>query len=45
VNLDFSTPDRKQMLIKKEMAEMFFADLVILTEDCKHFIEEVSKIV
>jgi hypothetical protein len=32
-------------LIKKEVAEMFFADCVILTEDCKYFIEEVAKIV
>lgn len=47
-NIDFSwiqNIKRKQILIKKEVAEMFFADLVILTEDSKHFIEEVAKII
>ena len=47
-NIDFSWIEnikRKQILIKKEVAEMFFADCVILTEDSKHFIEEVAKII
>lgn len=43
-NINFSDPDKRQILIKKESAEMFFADIVILTEDCKHFVEEVAKI-
>ncbi|MDD4530688.1 MAG: hypothetical protein PHO80_04020, partial [Candidatus Gracilibacteria bacterium] len=44
-NIDFSDIKRKQILIKKESAEMFFADCVILTEDCKHFVEEIAKII
>jgi len=42
-NIDFSDNKKRQILIKRECAEMFFADLVILTEDCKYFIEEVAK--
>lgn len=45
-NIDFSwlhNIKRKQILIKKEVAEMFFADCVLLTEDCKHYIEETAK--
>src|SRR5690606_32035290 len=31
-NIHFNTPKRKQILIKKQNAEMLFADAVILTE-------------
>lgn len=44
-NIYFDTPKRKQILIKKQNAEMFFADAVILTEGAdKYFIEEAARI-
>lgn len=43
-NLYFNTAKRKQILIKKQNAELFFADSVILTEGAdKYFIEEAAK--
>ena len=42
-NTSFNTPKRKQILIRKQHAEMFFADAVILTEDAKYILEEVAK--
>ncbi|NCS99514.1 AAA family ATPase [Candidatus Parcubacteria bacterium] len=42
-NTSFSTPKRKQILIRKQHAEMFFADAVILTEDAKYILEELAK--
>lgn len=43
-NIYFDSPKRKQILIKKQNAEMFFADAVILTEGAdKYFIEEAAK--
>ncbi|WP_121355722.1 ATP-dependent nuclease [Flavisolibacter nicotianae] len=43
-NIRFDTPKRKQILIKKQNAELFFADTVILTEGAeKYFIEEAAK--
>jgi putative ATP-dependent endonuclease of OLD family len=43
-NIYFNSPKRKQILIKKQNAEMFFADAVILTEGAdKYFIEEAAK--
>jgi putative ATP-dependent endonuclease of OLD family len=42
-NTDFNDPKRKQILIRKQHAEMFFADYVILTEDAKYFLEEIAK--
>ncbi len=44
-NIYFNTPKRKQILIKKQNAEMFFADAVILTEGAdKYFVEEAARI-
>ncbi len=43
-NIRFDTPKRKQILIKKQNAEIFFADAVILAEGAdKYFIEEAAK--
>ena len=42
-NQDFDNPKEKQILIKKENAEIFFADAVILVEDLKYFLEELAK--
>jgi putative ATP-dependent endonuclease of OLD family len=43
-NIYFNTPKRKQILIKKQNAELFFADSVILTEGAdKYFIEEAAR--
>ncbi len=42
-NASFNTPKRKQILIRKQHAEMFFADVVILTEDAKYILEELAK--
>jgi putative ATP-dependent endonuclease of OLD family len=44
-NIYFNSPKRKQILIKKQNAEMFFADAVILSEGAdKYFIEEASRL-
>lgn len=44
-NIYFNTPKRKQILIKKQNAEMFFSDAVILSEGAdKYFIEETTRI-
>ncbi len=42
-NIRFDSPKRKQILIRKQNAEMFFADAVILTEDLKYFLEVAAK--
>ncbi len=43
-NISFNTPKRKQILVKKQNAELFFADSVILTEGAdKYFIEEAAR--
>lgn len=43
-NIHFDTPKRKQILIKKQNAELFFSDSVILTEGTdKYFMEESAK--
>jgi putative ATP-dependent endonuclease of the OLD family len=42
-NIDFNSPKRKQVLIRKQNAEIFFADAVILTEDLKYFLEVTAK--
>ncbi len=43
-NIYFNTAKRKQILIKKQNAELFFADAVILTEGAdKYFIEEAAR--
>lgn len=43
-NIYFDTPKKKQILVKKQNAEMFFADAVILTEGAdKYFLEEAAK--
>jgi len=43
-NIHFDLPKRKQILIKKQNAEMFFADAVILSEGAdKYFIEESAR--
>jgi len=43
-NIRFDSAKRKQVLIKKQNAEFFFADTVILTEGAdKYFIEEAAK--
>lgn len=43
-NIYFDSPKRKQILIKKQNAELFFADAVILSEGSdKYFIEEVAR--
>ncbi len=42
-NISFDPPKRKQILIRRENAEIFFADAVILTEDLKYVLEEVAK--
>lgn len=43
-NINFDTPKRKQILIKKQNAELFFSDSVILTEGAdKYFIEASAK--
>lgn len=42
-NINFDSPKRKQILIRKQNAEIFFADAVILTEDLKYFLEASSK--
>jgi putative ATP-dependent endonuclease of the OLD family len=44
-NVSFDDPKRRQILIKKQNAEMFFADAVILTEGAdKYFIEVSAKL-
>ncbi len=44
-NIYFNNPKRKQILIKKQNAELFFADAVILTEGAdKYFIEEAARL-
>lgn len=42
-NIDASSIKMKQILLHKENAEMFFADMVILTEDLKLFIESTAR--
>lgn len=43
-NIYFNTAKRKQILIKKQNSELFFADAVILTEGAdKYFIEEAAR--
>lgn len=42
-NIRFDSAKRKQILIRKQNAEMFFADAVILTEDLKYFLEVAAK--
>ncbi len=42
-NIYFNSPKRKQILIRKQNAEIFFADTVILTEDLKYFLEVSGK--
>lgn len=42
-NIDASSVKMKQVLLHKENAEMFFADMVILTEDLKLFIESTAQ--
>lgn len=43
-NIQFNTPKRKQILIKKQNAELFFSDSVILTEGAdKYLMEESAK--
>ncbi|WP_266363287.1 ATP-dependent nuclease [Tellurirhabdus rosea] len=43
-NIYFNDSKKKQILVKKQNAEMFFADAVILTEGAeKYFIEEAAK--
>ncbi len=43
-NMEFNTPKDRQILIKKQNAEMFFADAVILVEGAdKYILEEMAK--
>lgn len=44
VNMHFNDVKEKQLLIRKENAEIYFADAVILTEDAKCFIQEIAKL-
>jgi putative ATP-dependent endonuclease of the OLD family len=44
-NISFADPKRRQILIKKQNAEMFFSDAVILTEGAdKYFVQASAKL-
>ena len=42
-NINFDTPQKKQLLLNPQNYDLFFANFVILTEDAKLFLYEVAK--
>jgi putative ATP-dependent endonuclease of OLD family len=42
-NVNFNTPQKKQLLLKPQNYDIFFASFVILSEDAKLFLHEIAK--